>query len=48
MKSTYIAPTVITRGDVVRNTLSGKAFILVEDTPNSRRPSSGSNLSFGL
>lgn len=46
MKSTYTAPTVETRGDVVRNTL--KQGTLFNQEIQSKRVSAGASLSFGL
>jgi len=48
MKSTYAAPTVTHRGDVVHITLSGKPFSALKELDISHGPSMGSNLSFGL
>jgi len=45
MTTTYTAPAVITRGDVVRNTL-GKGLQQTEVA--IKRSSAGSHLSFGL
>jgi hypothetical protein len=47
MKSTYAAPTVTGRGDVVYTTLTGKPNLGAESGVIVG-PSSGSNLSFGL
>ena len=48
MKSTYAAPTVTDRGDIVRTTLSGKPSVGSESANNTVGPMLGSNLSFGL
>ena len=47
MKSTYAAPTVTGRGDVVHTTLSGKQD-LGSEAGITVGPFGGANLSFGL
>jgi len=48
MKSTYAAPTVADRGDVVHTTLNNKPAIDPTEVGVSKGPRQGSNLSFGL
>jgi len=47
MKKTYNTPLVLTRGDVVDVTLSGKS-ISNDEVGTSFRAPAGTNLSFGL
>jgi len=48
MKSTYAAPVVTHRGDIVRTTLSGKVNRTPTEQDISHGPFGGRNLSFGL
>jgi len=48
MKSTYAAPTVTDRGDVVHTTLFNKPATQQTEVGLSKGPAQGSNLSFGL
>jgi len=47
MKSTYTTPVIVTRGNVVQNTLGSKSLDITENA-STKKVSGGNNLSFGL